>query len=128
MTKIVRRLSPAGDFPFGKGLDNYAVGAEATAQRVRTRLLLILGEWFMNTAAGVPWLQLPGVDATPILGGRNNMAYVEAVLKRVILESDGVKAILSFSVDLDHTTRKLTVVTTIQTVDGDTVDIQVISP
>ena len=53
----VRRLDDDHDMTFGYGLGCIAERSEACAQNVKTRLLLLEGEWFMDLTAGVPWLQ-----------------------------------------------------------------------
>lgn len=74
--------------------------AEAVGQHVRQRLQTFLGEWFLDTAAGVPWL-------TDILGRNYDPALAESVVKAEILATDGVEEILSFSVSFDRATRGL---------------------
>lgn len=66
--------------------------AEAVAQHVRQRLMTFRGEWFLDTSAGVPWLD-------QILGKQYDPALAEAVVKAEILDTDGVTEITSFSVD-----------------------------
>src|SRR5690606_2352093 len=58
-------------------------GAEAVGQHVRQRLKTFSGEWFLDTAAGVPWLD-------EILGRGYDPALAEAVVKGEVLDTDGV--------------------------------------
>src|SRR5690606_17790014 len=74
--------------------------AEAVGQHVRQRLQTFLGEWFLDTTAGVPWLD-------QILGKNYDPALAESVVKAEILATDGVEEILSFSVSFDRATRGL---------------------
>lgn len=116
-TAPVRRLDANGDVMLGRGLASYLTGEDAVAQRLRSRLLLILGEWFVDTSAGVPWFQEEGSDAQPILGVPRNLAYAEAVIKEAILGTDGVASIESseegFVMTVDSQSRGLTVQTTV---------------
>jgi hypothetical protein len=115
---IVRRLSPTGDMMFGQGLANYARRAEACAQNVRTRLRLVLGEWFLDDDAGVPYLE-------QVFAPRVPLATVEAVLKGIILATTDVQAVLAFTMSLDRATRILAIATTVATIYGETINIQV---
>ncbi|MCX6027663.1 MAG: hypothetical protein NTY23_15690 [Chloroflexi bacterium] len=64
-------------------------GPEAIAQRIRGRIRLWLGDWFLDTSIGVPYLQ--------ILGQKNAAAFAEATLRRVILTTPGVAGLDTFS-------------------------------
>lgn len=53
-----RKLSPSGDYSFGNGQqDFYRDVPEAVGQACKTRLLLWLGEWFLDTEEGTPYMQ-----------------------------------------------------------------------
>ena len=65
--------------------------AEAVGQHVRQRLMTFEGEWFLDTTAGVPWLD-------QLLGKAYDPALAEAVVKAEIMDTDGVTEITSFSV------------------------------
>ena len=52
-----RRLTATGDYVFGQGGLDYAADADAAAQAVRTKLKLLLGEWWENTGDGLPLFQ-----------------------------------------------------------------------
>ncbi len=108
----VRRLTKQHDMSFGFGRANLASQSEAVAQRVKTRLWLILGEWFMDTEAGIPYL-------TEILGNRVDLGRAEATFKEAITGTEGVLELISFSVVADTTTRKLTVSASVATIYGD---------
>ena len=74
--------------------------AEAVGQHVRQRLQTFIGEFFLDTSCGVPWLD-------QILGQNYDPALAESVVKAEILATDGVEEILSFSVSFDRATRGL---------------------
>lgn len=122
----VRRLDSNHDVQFGRGAANIATGSESTAQRVRTALLLILNEYWLDATKGVPWFgpddpNDPNNSGTPpIMGGAGgaDLGYAEAVLKATILGVDGVATLDSFTMTLDHATRHLAVFAEGTDVDG----------
>ena len=118
-TLRVRRLDAAHDMTFGAGRDSYAATSDATAQRLVCRLWTIRGEWFLDTDAGVPWWPTSDDSGQTIMGNSANLQFVEAELKACILGTDGVATCASFSAELDHDTRKLTVTAEGTTTDGD---------
>jgi hypothetical protein len=128
MSLAVRRLDANHDMTFGRGKRNIARTAEAVGQRLRCRLLMILGEWFLDTGAGVPWWQPDGSGTRPIMGASKNLQYAEAVLKATIIATDGIATLESFSMLFNGTTRKLTVAATGTTVDGDVWNIVQVGP
>jgi hypothetical protein len=69
---------------------------DIVAQRLTIRLLTFLGEWFANTAYGVPYWQR-------ILGKKVDKSTVDAIFQEKILEEDGVAEILSFNSELSRT-------------------------
>lgn len=76
--------------------------AEAVGQHVRQRLMTYRGEWFLDTTAGVPWLQ-------EIMGRAYDPALAEATVKAEILDTDGVSAIEAFSVAFSRDVRALNI-------------------
>jgi hypothetical protein len=115
---LVRRLDEGHDMTFGQGLANYARDDEATAQKVKTRLLLLMGEWFLDTDAGVPHLQ-------QIMVRPSNLPLAEAIIKRTILETEGVAELRSFGMTYDRETRRLTIQATVANTYGTVANIKV---
>lgn len=96
---------------FGQGLvDFYIDNVEAVAQSVMTRLLLLQGEWFLNSEAGTPY-------ATQVLGYDTKPTYDQAI-RTVILETQGVTGLASYSSTVEN--RALTINATINTIYGQT--------
>ncbi len=86
-------------------------GAARVAQAVGIRLRAWLGEWFLDTTYGVPYLER-------VLGKVSRPEIVEAVLRSQILGVAGVRSILSFSLQINPHTRKATASFEIDTAEG----------
>lgn len=76
--------------------------AEQVRQQLLIKLKLWKGEWFLDTEFGTPYLP-------QILGKQLTLSGALAALRKSILEVAGVRQILTFSYDFQHSTRKLTV-------------------
>lgn len=73
-----------------------------TVQHVKTNLMYFLGEWFLNRSTGVPYF-------TEIFTKPTILNRVESVFKSTILNTQGVRRLISFSLTLDKNERTLTV-------------------
>ncbi|WP_100959016.1 hypothetical protein [Bosea sp. FBZP-16] len=74
---------------------------EAIGQHIRQRLMLWSGEWFLNEAAGVPWLD-------HVLGRPpSEIELAEAVIKAEIMATPGVAEIIEFEARYDRASRGL---------------------
>lgn len=106
-----RKLDSNGDMTFGSGSHNYYINVPAAvAQAVQTRLLLFLGEWFLDTSDGTPWNQ-------QILGKSYQKVY-DMLIKGRITQTQGMNALLSYSSVVNPTTRSLSVSGTLDTIYG----------
>ena len=74
----------------------------AIVQDVRCRLLLYKAEWFLDIEVGTAWFDI--VFVKPV-----DLDAVESMLKSVIITTDGVEKLVSFSMQFDSTTRNLSV-------------------
>ncbi|MCC8379886.1 hypothetical protein [Xenorhabdus sp. PB30.3] len=81
----MRRLDDNHDWTFGNGRSDYATKSEAIAQSVKTRLLSLFNDWFLNPEHGVPWFDY--------LRKNPNMMAMEAELKETVLNTFGVQEI-----------------------------------
>ncbi len=108
-----RKLDENGDYVIGTGSDFYKDSPEAVAQAVRTRLDLWKGEWFVNTGDGTPY-------QTDVLGKRFAGKNYDAVIKQRILQTQGVKEIVSYQSTFNGDSRKLEIQATINTIYGQT--------
>lgn len=112
-----RALSNTGDYTFGQGAANFLVDSpQAVGQAVRTRLLLMQGEWFLDVREGTPY-------ATQILGEHKQATYDQAIRKQ-ILGTEGVVNIVTYSSFVEG--RNLHVEALINTIYGQTTIQQVI--
>lgn len=103
-----RQLDADGDYVVGQ---QFLINSPAcVAQAVMTRLRLWLGEFFVDTTDGTPWL-------TEVLGARAGHSPDAAIKKRVLL-TPGVTGLSDYNSAFDGTTRKLTVTATLQTAFG----------
>lgn len=106
-----RALDANGDYSFGRGQNNFLVNSPAAvAQAVQTALLLFQGEWFLDSSVGMPWL-------TQVVGTGTQGLYDQAI-KNVVLQVQGVNAIISYSSSLNTAKRHLSVTMTISTIFG----------
>lgn len=116
---LLRRLDDKHDMTFGQGLANFSRDAEATSQAVETRLLLIEEEWFLDTEAGLPWLQR-------IMVKPSNLSLAESLIKQEILNTEGIDTIRTFTMLFDRNTRVLDIQATVTTIYGSIQNIRVI--
>lgn len=76
--------------------------AERVAQQILISLRFWLGEWFLNTSDGVPYLDY-------ILVKNPNMAHIRQVLTEAIDKVEGVERVASMNLDFDRINRRLLV-------------------
>jgi hypothetical protein len=108
-----RKLSLLGDYTFGNGqLNFYRDVPDAVAQAVKTRLLLWLGEWFLNLEEGTPYMQ-------GILG-KYSKEVADTTIQERVLDTQGVLNIENYESILDTTNRSLSVSFTLNTIYGPT--------
>lgn len=93
----VRRLDDNHDWTFGRGRASYASGADALRQCLITRLRSLHGDWFLNPDSGVRWFDYLAKNA--------DLRALEAEIKGVVLDTDGVQEISAFALSLNHDTR-----------------------
>lgn len=76
---------------------------EEVSQRVQLRLLTRRGEWFMDTSAGLPYLQ-------ELLVKGSNLSLVDDFIQATILNTDDVSNIIRYEGSLDKATRAYKVI------------------
>lgn len=100
------------DLRIGRNGDLLLVdGAARVAQQVKITLLMFLGEWFMDTDFGVPYIE-------SILVKNPKMAAINAILRARIIDVPGVNRILTLTPTFDRPARALRVVFEIDTTYG----------
>ena len=100
----VRKLSSSGDYSFGQNKKDYVGGAEATAQAIKTKILLFYGEWWEDIGLGIPMFQSI-VGQTDPATIQNSLSML---LQKRIAEVSSVKTIDSINVQLNK--RQITVI------------------
>jgi len=109
---ISRALNSDNDLLLDGGRIAVTRDGAQVAQAVRCRLQFFKGEWFLDTEAGVPWYQ--DILTRPVV-----LANVDALLKREILQTEGVEALLEYAAVWSRTTRRLSVRFTARTTYGE---------
>ena len=97
---IVRGLNSNHDLFALNGRIAVLRDIDEVAQHIKTRLLLVLGEYFLDVNEGVPWF-------TVIFTKPADLQEVETVIKNTILTTENVNELTSFSMDYDRITRTL---------------------
>lgn len=100
-----------GDLEFTNNSLTFVEGADEVVQRLRQRLRSFLGEWFLNTSLGIPYLQ-------EILKKNPQHGIVDAILKKHILNTPGVIKLLEYSYVVDSSARTSTLTFKVLSVDG----------
>lgn len=65
--------------------------ATALKQRIQNRLALFVGEWFLESTAGVDWFSVLG---------KSNVAAIEALVRKELAREENIVSINSVSVVL----------------------------
>lgn len=76
--------------------------AERVAQQIKIQLLTWLGEWFLDTTHGVPYLDY-------ILVKNPNLELIASIFREQIMKVDDVDHVNSLEIDYDAQTRTMTV-------------------
>lgn len=96
------------------------VRVEDVSQRLKTRLQFFLGEWFLDTSAGTPYLQT-------ILGqGRaSKLNHIRTALRARAAETVGVLSVERVTLQVDTVARKLTATIFCTADNGDEISVSV---
>lgn len=107
-----RKLDESGDYIFGRR-NEMCENTEAIIQAVKTRLLLLLGEWWEDTDDGTPLFE-------KVLGQRlranEQPDEIDLVFSERINGTQGVSDITSFVSEIDAERRSYTADITIKTI------------
>ncbi len=102
-------LDSNGDWTLNFQQDNNAV----IMQNIQTRLKEWKGDCFFNSGAGIDWANRLG---------KNQQNGLAAEIKNVIVKTQGVAQILSFSINFDSTNRIFTVNSRLRTIFSSSVE------
>ena len=112
-----RRLTATGDYVFGQGSLDYLSDTDAAAQAVKTKLKLLLGEWWENTGDGLPLFQQTLLQRATADG----IQTVDLLIKQRILEVSEVTNVQI--IDSTVKDRQYQADVIIETIYGDITDI-----
>lgn len=112
---LIRRNDSNWDMTWGSGLgDYYRDNNDCIGQNIKSRLLLVLGEYWLDTSDGTPWQLIIGVK--PV-----DTALVEQRLRARVLATEGVVQVTQFRLGFNSITRKAAVLIVVLTIYGTTV-------
>lgn len=95
-------LDAVGDLDLRDGRLRLIKGPEALIQRLRCRLRIFRGDWFLDTSWGLPWFQ-------SILGRSRGQVAVRSVLRQAVLTTPGVVSVDSMKLQHDRELRRMSV-------------------
>lgn len=114
-----RKLDSDDDYSFGNGqLDFWINVPDAVGQQVKTRLLLWLGEWYLDITEGTPYIQ-------GILG-KHSLQQADTTVQQRVLDSvdeqgnPTVTDLASYTSQLDGNSRAMSVEMELDTIYGPT--------
>lgn len=95
---IYRKLDENWDYIFGCGRNAYLEGADAVAQAIKSRLLLLYSEWWEDLEDGLPlWEKILGSSGRP-----ENLKAVDFIFKDRIQNTTGVLSILGYDSEFQN--------------------------
>lgn len=108
MSGVVLQLDDDGDIPV---FTRHVEGIEATAQKVRTRLLTHPGEWVLDKTVGLPFLSWLSVKDPPV-------GQIAAQVQAEIEDIDSVIRVEDMLAVFDPATEQITITGNVFTEDG----------
>lgn len=96
---IFRQLDDNGDWTFGSGKNNFTTRNQAIGLNIATRLRSWVNDCF--------FAQKSGVDYTNLFGSKSQQQLLESSQQRIISQSYGITAILSFSAIYNNRNQKV---------------------
>ena len=112
-----RKLDSSGDFVPGLGA-YHSDNNDSVTQAIRTRLLLWLGEWFLDTSDGTDW------DGR-VLGERTQGLFEDELKGRILLTPNVVQ-ITSFNYQLDTDNRSLAIQASVDIVPSSPINLNLV--
>ncbi|MDU5080223.1 hypothetical protein [uncultured Tissierella sp.] len=99
-----RSLDSDGDYVLGYRKNIFLFGREAVGQAIKTRLKLLLEEWWENTEDGLPLFQ----QILGTFGGEDNLNGVDLIIQERILSTQDVIGLKDFQRNFNFKTREYT--------------------
>lgn len=96
-------------------------GAAGIQQHLTQRLRTFLEEWFLDTRIGIPWFQ-------QVLKKNPDAIVIDSVIKREIVNTQGIEELTSFSLDILTETRQLNVTFEARTITGEVITFEEVLP
>lgn len=110
-----RILDENDDYVLGSRSNMFHTGTKAVAQAIKTRLKLLIAEWWENTEDGLPlFQQILGVS-----GGDDNLNGVDLIIQERILSTPNVLGLEEFQRDFNKNTRKYTFTAKVNSIYGE---------
>lgn len=93
-----RRLDENGDYTFGRNRQNFLTDIDAVAQAIKTRLLLLYGEWWEDMTDGLPlWQRMIGS-----VGSDENRQVLDIIVKERIEGTLHVQRVLNYVSEISN--------------------------
>ena len=108
-----RKLSEDGDYTFGQGNANFLTGSDAVLQAIKTKILLLKGEFWEDLEDGTPLFD-------DILKKRSDDAArnaIDIVIKNRIMEVEGTTSVNNFVSEIRN--RRYIATINVQTIYGE---------
>lgn len=97
----------------GKNLRLTVNATEFISQKIENVLLFFKGEWFLNRELGIPYLAQNNEDRDDptknIFVKNPDISFINTILSAAIEAIEGVEEIISFTTNIDNTTREYSV-------------------
>ena len=110
-----RRLDENWDYVFGHGKTDYLTGREAVGQAVKSRLLLLYGEWWEDLEDGLPLFERILASS----GSDANKQAVDIIFARRIGDTTGVLNVSWYDSSFDRNKRAYSFSCRVDTVYGE---------
>lgn len=108
-------LNSSGDLDITNGELTIVRGDDAILQHLKIRFQFFRGEWKLDKRLGIPYYQ-------DILVKSPDLLIVRNLFRQTILTTPGIASITKFRMELDSTTRTLSVAFTAAKDEGGTLD------
>jgi hypothetical protein len=106
------KLDANGDVAIESGGGVVVSGRDAIAQRLRVRLRMFRGEWYLDERLGIDYFG-------QVLVKSPDLQVVASIIRRAILTTEGVIRLTSYAQSLDKGSRRLSVTFSAVTTTGE---------